>query len=535
MQFDVAIIGGGINGVGVARDLSKRGLRVYLAEKNDFGVGATGNSSGMFHGGARYLLSDPHVVADSCRDSGYVQSIAQNLIFRIPFLLPIYEGSSLSKNNVLLMDAFFAAYDDYQHLKHGKPHRRLSAAAVLGLEPGLSREGLLGGVTMDEWGIDTYRLCTLNALDAKIHGAVIRNHRAVTGLARDPSGRVIGLLHGEELVPAKLVLNCTGAWNMRATLGVKAPVRPGKGIHLVFDGRISDFALVGFAVDGRQVFIEPHQNETWIGTTDDDFYGDPDDLAATRDEVGYLYTAAARYFPQMGQYRCFATNVGLRPTIHAWGPNEDDLSRDHAIIDHESEGSPGVLSMIGGKLAAYRTMTEELADAVFRALNRPSVACRTHVDPLPGHERAVDAAALAAEHGVEGAAVRRLVRRHGTLAANIMRQGARTPGGLATACACEPVLECEVRHVIQNEWVETPLDLVRRCRVAAGPCLGLRCAQRVGQIYAEEKGGDHVTAADAALQLVQNAKRRALPVLDDALERQLALVERAIGENGGAA
>ncbi len=535
MQYDVAIIGGGINGTGVARDLAKRGLKVYLAEKTDFGVGATGNSSGMFHGGARYLLSDPQVVADSCRDSGYVQKIAQNLIFRIPFLVPIYAGKSFTKNSLLLMDAFFAAYDDYQPLKHAKNHTRLTPEGLLALEPGLARDGLTGGVTMDEWGIDTYRLCALNALDARAFGAVIENHTDVRGLVRDAGGRVIGIetrRNGvDAMIHASLVINCTGAWNATAKLGVQAKVRPGKGIHLVFDGRISDFALMTFAVDGRQTFLMPHQNESWFGTSDDDFFGDPDHLEVTSDEVGYMWSAAESVFPRIRDYRAFGAMVGVRPTIHAWGPNEDDLSRDHAIIDHAAEGSPGVISMIGGKLAAYRTMSEELADEAFRVLNKPSVRCTTHLDPLPGHERLVDAEQLARTFGIEHSAARRIVRRHGTLAEKILLEGSRTPGGLSTACACEPTLECEVRHVLRHEWIEEPTDLVRRCRVATGPCLGLRCAQRVGQLYAEEKQADPV---DAALALASYSAKRALPVLNDDLERQLARVERALVDNGGA-
>src|SRR5690606_7356274 len=137
--------------------------------------------------------------------------------------------------------------------------------------------------------------------------------------------------------------------------------------------------------------LMPHQNEAWFGTTDDDFYGDPDSLTVTRDEVEYLFHAAEHVFPTIRRYRAFATSVGLRPTIHDWGPNEDDLSREHQIIDHASHGVPGVLSMIGGKLASYRIMSEELSDRAMQLLERPAVACRTHIDPLPGHVKLVDA------------------------------------------------------------------------------------------------------------------------------------------------
>ena len=356
MDFDVAIIGGGINGVGTARDLAKRGLRVYLAEKRDFATGATGNSSGMIHGGIRYMLSDVGVTRDSCTDSGYIQKISQNLIFRIPFLMPVYESRKNARAFLTLSEVFFESYDTFQPRKNGKKHGRLTPQETLILEPGLSAQGLLGAVTTDEWGVDSYRLAMLNALDARANGAVIENYTEVKSLLRDASGRVTGVRTSNGDRTAPLVLNCTGAWNVNGSFGAKVPVRPGKGVHLVFDARISDYALITFGIDGRQVFLMPHQNESWFGTTDDDFFGDPDAPDITQDDVEYLLRAGERIFPELRKYRCFATSVGLRPTISEWGPNEDDLSREHRIIDHGPEGLSGLVSMIGGKLASYRAM-----------------------------------------------------------------------------------------------------------------------------------------------------------------------------------
>ncbi|MDP9000738.1 MAG: FAD-dependent oxidoreductase, partial [Myxococcota bacterium] len=134
-KVDVAIIGGGINGAGVARDLALRGLLVAMIERNDLAFGASGNSSGMIHGGPRYLLQSPHVTESSCRDSGYIQRIARHLLFRIPFLMPIRSGPK-GRIALELADAFFRAYDDYQPLKRGQPHCRLDAADLARLEPG---------------------------------------------------------------------------------------------------------------------------------------------------------------------------------------------------------------------------------------------------------------------------------------------------------------------------------------------------------------------------------------------------------------
>src|SRR5208282_4306939 len=143
-SFDVAIVGGGVNGTGVARDLSLRGLRVILFERNDLAFGASGNSSGMIHGGVRYLSQSPHVTEQSCRDSGYIQHIAPHLLFRMPFLMPIKAGLK-GRIAIELIDAYFRAYDDYQPLKRGEPHCRLDASDMSRLEPGLVG-ALVGGI-----------------------------------------------------------------------------------------------------------------------------------------------------------------------------------------------------------------------------------------------------------------------------------------------------------------------------------------------------------------------------------------------------
>ncbi|HET6344367.1 MAG TPA: FAD-dependent oxidoreductase, partial [Myxococcota bacterium] len=124
-DVDVVVIGGGVNGAGVARDCTQRGLRVAVFERNDIAFGASGNNSGMIHGGPRYLTYDPNVTYSSCLDSGHIQRIAPHLLFRIPFLMPLPSGRRGSIM-LTLIDAFFQAYDEFQPLKAGKPHARLS-------------------------------------------------------------------------------------------------------------------------------------------------------------------------------------------------------------------------------------------------------------------------------------------------------------------------------------------------------------------------------------------------------------------------
>ena len=490
-DFDLIVVGGGVNGTGVARDAALRGLRVALFEKDDFAIGATGNSSGMIHGGSRYLLHDPAVTRQSCLDSGYIQRIAPHLLFRIPFLVPVSRSHPLAKRYLDLMEVFFLAYDRYQPLKRGKPSTRLTGEQVRRVEPGL-RDDVVGAICFDEWGIDPWRLVAANAVDAARHGAHMANHSAVEGLLRDAEGRVTGVRVRDARtglareVTSRVVLSCTGAWSpwVAALGGAKVRLRPGKGIHIVLDRRITNYAVVAQAIDGRQVFVFPHENTTWIGTTDDDYFGDPDDLPVLEDEVEYLLHGIQSVFPEIRRFGRIRTLAGLRPTLFRHGVYEDDLSRGHVIIDHAAEGAPGFLSLVGGKLASYRVMAEEATDAVCRMLGR-SDPCRSHKEALPGGEGPVDVPALATRYDLPEMAIQRLGYRQGALASKILREARRDR---ELVCRCEQVTAAEIRHVVRNEWVADLIDLERRTRLGTGPCMGVRCTLRAGQIVAEELG-----------------------------------------------
>ena len=498
--FDVAILGGGVNGTGVARDLALRGLKVVLFERNDLAFGASGNSSGMIHGGVRYLQNNPAVTRQSCQDSGYIQQIAPHLLFRIPFLMPL-EGGPKGRIMIELIDAFFRGYDDFQPLKRGEPHTRLDAADLARLEPGLVGP-IIGGITFDEWGVDGARLCTLNAIDAIENGARVYVHTTVESIAKAPpreDARPSYVVRARDVITSKVVrvrarviVNATGAWAPITTaLGNlpsgRARVRPGKGIHVVFDRRLSNYAITAEAIDGRQIFLEPWQNMSVLGTTDDDYYGDLDDVTATSEEVRYLIQGLARVFPSIREARAIGTYAGVRPTLYEFGPHEDALSREHAIVDHALDGAPGLYSMIGGKLASYRLFAQEMSDRIAAEL-APSTSCTTHKRPLPGGDRVPDAMIVARDHALTPVTARRLVYRHGSRAAHVLARIAKKPRERAIVCACEPVIEAEVRHAITSEMARTVDDVARRTRLGLGACGGMRCAARCGQIVAEELG-----------------------------------------------
>ena len=540
VHYEAIIIGGGANGTGLARDLALRGLKVALYEKGDFGGGATGASSGMIHGGPRYLLDDTATTAHACEDSGYIQKIAPHLCFRIPFLFPIPKANPFGPFGTLLHDVFFDVYDRYTPLKNGIPHARVTVEDMRHIEPGLTGD-FQGGVTLDEWGIDVARLCLLNALDAEANGATIATYTEVVDVLQAPDGSVKGVaIRSAKGGPiahksAPVVINCAGPWadelvrrpdgrplaNASSQASPTRRLRPGKGVHLVYEKRLSNFAIVTQAIDGRQVFVMPYMNETWVGTTDDDYYGDLNDLWATGDEVAYLREAGEAILPALREQRLIGTRVGVRNTVHGWGVTEDALSRRYEVADHGSEGVSGFYSLLGGKLASYRIQASEAADKVCRQL-ACTTACSTHERPLPGGAAAKSPEALAAHYPVSAQAARRLLSRHGSMAEDVLDFAAGLPEGLRVLDAAEPLLRGEVEWCLAREHVVRLSDLMARCRLAMGSDMGLHALVPAAQMMAEARGLTPAQGRAEAAELMMKRWRSVRPVMEGP---QLALVE----------
>jgi glycerol-3-phosphate dehydrogenase len=533
-DVDVIVIGGGVNGTGVARDCAQRGLRVALFEKNDIGFGASGNSSGMIHGGPRYLTKNPEVTYTSCLDSGHIQEIAPHLLFRVPFLVPVFQGGLAGAMELASYDAFFEVYDRYQHLKHSKTHLRFSGEEVAQLEPGLVRTR--GAVSFDEWGIDGVRLCIASLKDAEERGAQIFTHTPVTGVLRDEAGRVRGVrfMDAETKVSgalgASVIVNATGAWAPVTARLLDLPqeaarVRPGKGIHVFLDRRFSNFCVIAKAIDGRQVFLLPWQNMSVLGTTDDDYYGDLDDVVATTEEVRYLREAISKVVPQVKTARAIGTSGGVRPTLYEWGPHEDALSREHSIVDHAAHGAEGLFSMLGGKLASYRLFSEEMTDILAARLGVEK-ACQTHRLALPGGEHVVTRAeqlTLSEESGLQELVTRRLCFRHGARTKALLEETKKYPTQSRLVCECEGVVEAEVRYTVKNEWARSVDDVSRRTRLGQGTCGGMRCAVDCGRIVASERGQTAAEGLSSASDFLSQALRKRLPAVGAEQSRMEAL------------
>jgi glycerol-3-phosphate dehydrogenase len=532
--LDLLVIGGGVNGAGAFRDAALRGIRCAVVEKEDWGAGTTGASSGMIHGGARYLLDQPKVTRLSCRDSGRIQRIVPHLLFRIPFLFPVPSDKKAAKLLLAGMDGFFEAYDRYQPLKRGLRHERLTRDQALALEPGL-RPDIAGAITFDEWGIDTQRLCWLNVRSGIEAGGKAFPHVRVASIERagEDGWRVRGrgTLDGAAWeATARCLLNAAGPWGpaVAGLAGAEVRLRPSKGVHLVLDRRVTNFSITAGALDGRSIFLEPWQNVTLLGTTDDDYFGDPDDVRVTNDDVEYLRESIASVYPSIRDCRLIDTWVGVRPTLHEYGKYEDDLTREHAVIDHggEAEPKPGLFTLTGGKLASYRAMAQDAIDAVARRLGNDA-SCRTADEALPGGDAPADEAALAERTGLPRQAVRRIAYRHGSLAAAVLAPCETHPSWRRPVCRCEPVTEAEIRWAAREEGAVTLGDVMRRTRLGTGPCGGIRCAFPAALVLADALGASASWAREETRRFLELRYRSRRPIADGAQFRMEAIVRRA--------
>jgi glycerol-3-phosphate dehydrogenase len=517
MTYDLLVIGGGINGAGVARDAALRGLDVALIEREDWGAGTTGASTRMVHGGIRYLLYDVATTLASSIDAGRIRRIAPHLTWRIPFLWPLRSGGRLRREAT---EAFVAAYGPHAARKGGLRHARLSAAEARAIEPGLHPE-IEGAVTLDEWGCDVYRLSAANALAAREAGAHIHAHTEAVELLR--SGRdVVGArmrdaLTGEQrTVAARLVVNAAGPWAGRVAglAGAEVRMRPGKGVHVTFERRIGNFGLILEGVDGRTMFLVPHGSETIVGTTDDDYYGDPSvvDHGITRDDVDYVIESAARALPQAREWRPIRAWAGVRNTLFEWGVGSDRLPRGHEVIDHgERDGVDGLLSIVGGKLAAYRAQAEHATDVACGRLGRRSVPCTTSERPLPGAQAEPDFHALARRIPLPAAALERIWRRVGARLDDVFRDA--LPDDLAPLCRTGAVTAAEIRWMVAEEGCRTLEDLHRHAHLGAGPCDGTDCAAPAAHLMMELLGWSPAETRAALAEFLQRRWTQRRPVL----------------------
>src|SRR5829696_2316563 len=383
-EFDVAIIGGGIIGAGVARDAALRGMSVVLFEQNDFGSGTTAGSTRLIHGGLRYLEQlDLALVKMDLRERAVLLRIAPDLVRPLRFILPFYDASLVTRTKFAIG---LSMYDWFAGKANLGKHQTLNRDQVAALEPHLRKEDLLGGAVFYDAQVDSpEQLCLANILDAEAAGARVFNYCPIEGAIRD-NDQIKGVVvsdGGERVeVRARITVNASGPWFDRVAGLLDSRTRPKirttKGVHIACTPAVSEYAIIfDSPIDGRTMFVIPWRGFTWIGTTDTDFSGDPRTAYATREDVDYLLKSAASVVPAVKDAEVYFSSAGVRALVRAAG-TESSVSRKHRI----ENPNPGLISVLGGKITGYRAIAEEVTDIAARKLG-VTTSCQTADRFLP--------------------------------------------------------------------------------------------------------------------------------------------------------
>lgn len=491
-RFDVVVIGGGINGVAIARECARGGKRVLILEQNDFCSGATSRSTRIIHGGLRYLAHGEFgLVRESLRERQRLRAERPHLVRPLKFLLAVGEGGNHSALAVR------AGLWLYAMLGAGRP------SAV---DDELDRlERLLDAG--QRWSIFHYddaqcefpeRLVAEWLRDAIEHGAEARNHTRVLEVEirdrRATGVRARSLLEGSDFrVNADWIINASGPWAdlvcAASSIRTASPLVGGvRGSHLVlrrFPGA-PEAAVYTEAVDGRPIFVVPWNGQLLVGSTEVRDDEDPGETEPSGGEIEYLFASLQQLFPgaQLSWSDVQGAFAGVRPLPYSPGDKPAAVTRRHFLHDHAGEGVRGMISVVGGKLTTAGAVARECARKIGIELPEPVLAAAPSAldieSALAGWSRAV-----AQRAGIAEASARALAEWHGAGAAEIAQAAAVDELLRAPLCEHTPHIVAEAVAAVRRECAVTLADiLLRRVPVALGACWNDACsrsaARRVG-------------------------------------------------------
>jgi glycerol-3-phosphate dehydrogenase len=505
-SLDAVVIGGGMAGAGVARDLALRGASVALFEKGDFASGTSSKSSKLIHGGLRYLeLFDWRLVRESLREKRTLERLAPHLVRPLPFLVPVYRGS---KRGLITVRIGMWLYDLLTPGRVADRYRVMRPVEALSLEPSIQPEDLRGaGYYTDDLLLIPERLCLENVLSAIRHGARAHNYCEVEEVVRGDDGiegiRVRDLLTAQvSTVKARVVINCAGPWvdQLRELAGLASErpriVRTTKGIHCLLP-RMTERAVYLSTHDDRMVFVIPWRDFSLVGTTDTDFDGDPDRVWATRDEVTYLLETVAQALPdrRVALDNVAYTYAGVRPLSFEEGRSASRVSREHKVV---AEGRDGrFLSVTGTKLTCFRSLAEDVGDRVMRALGR-NERSRSAGLSLDGADEEVgkiearafmDVSEEMATSGLARETLQVLVDTYGQGYRRVLELAKKLPDGTERLCPSNPEIVAQLHYAVSDELAVSLQDvLLRRTGIGQSHCQGLDCAESIGTRMAELLG-----------------------------------------------
>ncbi|MBS7804967.1 glycerol-3-phosphate dehydrogenase [Rhizobiales bacterium TNE-4] len=467
--YDVAIIGGGINGCGIARDAAGRGLKTILFEKGDLAQGTSSASTKLIHGGLRYLEHyEFRLVREALIEREVLLGIAPHVIWPLRFVLPHHQG--LRPAWLLRLGLFL--YDHLGGRKILPGTKTLDLKRAPAGEP-LRQDYALGFEYSDCW-VEDSRLVVLNAKDAAEHGADIHVRTAVTSAKRDHDRWTIETRTEQgntQSYQARQLINAAGPWvadTLNGTLRMNsaAKVRQVKGSHIVVPKLYDhDRCYIFQNEDGRIIFAIPYEHDfTLIGTTDIDYHDDPSHVRISDDEIAYLCAAASEYFKTpITRESIVWTYSGVRPLYDDGASKAQEATRDYVLVLDAPHGQAPLLSVFGGKITTYRRLAEAALDKLNIDAKRKGW---TGQAALPGGDFPVDGFSATVERlrtrapFLPASTAARYVRAYGQRADRIVAN-AKTLDDLGRRFGAD-LHEAEVDYLIHEEWARSAEDILWR-------------------------------------------------------------------------
>ena len=479
---DIFVIGGGINGTGIARDAAGRGFKVALAEMKDFASGTSSGATKLIHGGLRYLEHyEFRLVREALMEREVLWAMAPHIIWPMRFVLPFHKGG-IRPAWLIRLGLFL-----YDHLGGRK---LLPATRTLDMRRDPAGKPLKPLFTKafeysDGW-VDDARMVVLNARDAADKGATVLARTKVTSARRENGLWEIGVMSVEtgekSILKARMLINAAGPWvdsvlNNAVGRNQAHNVRLVQGSHIIVKKKFDDPRAYFFQnPDNRIIFAIPYETDfTLIGTTDQDYKGDPRDVKITEGEITYLCNAASEYFAEPVRPDDIVWSYSaVRPLFDDGATAAQEATRDYVLKLEGEAGEPAMLNIFGGKLTTYRRLSEhalEKIEQVLGAKGKPWTA-GSHLPggdfPATGYDDEVKR--LSARHPYLPARhAKRLVRLYGTKAL-VMLGEARSLGDLGQHFGSD-LYGVEVDWLVNNEWARTAEDVLWR-RTKKGLYLG---------------------------------------------------------------
>jgi len=452
IKTEVLIVGGGVTGTGISRDLSLRGIPCLLVEKGDFASGASGRNHGLFHSGARYAVSDLEAARECIGENKILRRIAPHCIEETDGLFV-----SLREDGLDFRDQFLRACE-----KANIPTGLLPRDEALMLEPELNPD-LLSAVKVPDGAIDPFELILENARDAEGCGAKFLLHTEITSMMLDKNSvkgaMARDLINGEEyFIDASYIINATGAWanQFLKLVGLHIDIALSKGSMLITHQRLNQRVINRCRPPSDADILVPNHTVSILGTTSVRS-GEVENFEVSHSEVSLLINETSKMIPAIKEARFIRAYAGVRPLFQS-EQKEDHraISRGFVLIDHEKrDGIQNLVTIIGGKLMTYRLMAEKTSDLICRKM-RVDVPCSTHLKLLPG-----------ASH-------------LSSLKDRLKRIGqADSEGGDEILCDCEMIGRQDVEKSLTGGKLRDFQDVLRRTRLAKGTCQGGFCIYRL--------------------------------------------------------